>query len=91
MSSDYLTSLKEFVSRFKVWKPGVYIYVDGGVVQYAYGNCDIDLNLFDNDNEQDRTVEEKEPGEESYEDTKNMWDWMIDSGIKDGSLKEILK
>jgi hypothetical protein len=87
VSSDYLTILKEFQSRFKFWKPGIYIFVEGGNVQGASANCDMDFSLFDNDNEKVRT--ELEPGEEPYNERLDMWNWMIDSGHNDGSLKEI--
>lgn len=47
----------------------------------------MDFNLFDNDNEKERT--DLEPGEEPYNERHDMWNWMIDSGHRDGSLKAI--
>lgn len=87
VSSDYLITLKEFQNRFKFWKPEVFVYVEGGLVQGASANCDMGFNLFDNDNEKERT--ELEPGEEPYNERHDMWNWMIDSGHRDGSLKSI--
>lgn len=83
----YLAKLKEFENKFKFWKPGIYVYVEGGNIQDASADCDVDFNLFDNDNEKERT--KLEPGEEPYQERIEMWNWMINSGIKDGTLKEI--
>jgi hypothetical protein len=89
VNKDYLKTLSDFYSRFKHWKPNVYIYIEGGVLHYAYSDSEVHLSVFDDDNEQAKTPEELEPGEEPYDEKKAMWSWMIDSGHHDGTLKAI--
>jgi hypothetical protein len=90
MNSDYLITLKDFEARFKHWTPGVYVYVEGGVIQGASADCNMHFSLFDDDNEKERGPEDLNPGEEPYQERKDTWNWMIDSGHRDGTLKTIL-
>jgi lipoate-protein ligase A len=89
LNQDYLKVLNDFEQRFKLWNPNVYVYVEGGLVQGASADCNMFFNLFDDDNEKETDPEKLEPGEESYQEKKDMWEWMIESGHKDGSLKAI--
>ena len=87
INSDYLISLKAFQERFKLWTPNVYVYLEGGNIQGASADCSMHFNLFDDDNEKETPPEER--GGESYFERKETWQWMIDSGHHDGSLKTI--
>jgi hypothetical protein len=87
VNKDYLKILNDFITRFKLWKPNVYIYIEGGNMQYVYADSDVHLSLFDDDNEKETPPKYRD--KESYSDRKETWNWMIQSGINDGSLKEV--
>ena len=98
INEDYIKKLQDFNIRFKLWNPSIYIYLEGGNIQGASADSSMHFHLFDDDNE--KAEEEKfesQPPEyketiqerESYYDKREMWQWMIESGHKDGSLKPI--
>jgi hypothetical protein len=78
--------LNDFSVRFKLWRPSVYVYLEGGNIQGASADCDMHFNLFDDDNEKETIPTAID---EPYIEKKAMWNWMIESGHKDGTLKPI--
>ena len=92
VNKDYFNVLKDFYERFKLWKPSVYVYVEGGVVQGASADCDMHFNLFDDDNEKASDPEDlskMQRHEPDYHERKETWNWMIESSHRDGTLKPI--
>ena len=77
---EYLSKLKEFVDKFKNFNPEVFVYLSGGTIQQANANSNVIFNLWDNDIRIQYS---------DYEDQLEEWNWMIETGIKNGTLKNI--
>lgn len=79
-SPVYIKELEEFVAKFRHFKPEVYIYIEDGTLHYVASNSNTVVNIFDVDNEKDF---------DDYKDKKEEWDYMIQSGITNGLLKNV--
>ena len=91
LDKDYLRKVVQFCEEFKTWRPGVYVFVEGGVVQGASANCNMNFELFDADNEKQRGEEEykdNRPGH-PYSERLQEWNETIHEGHESGKLKTI--
>ena len=77
---------KQFVKDFKTWRPAVYVFVEGGVVQGASANCSMSFDLFDADNEKE---EDKSDDGSKYEERLEEWNEYIKEQTTKGLLKPI--
>ena len=95
LTPPYKQKIEDVILRLKLWKPEIFIYLEGGNIQGASANCNMVFNLWDDDNKKCEAVEnidESSDGNaefEAYEHDKETWNWMIEQGHKDGSLISI--
>lgn len=83
----FLSQMEEFESRFKVWFPQVFCYIEGGVLQGASANCRMSLDLFDRDNEE---ATEKDELGKLFHEREYEWNEMIREGHASGLLIPIM-
>jgi hypothetical protein len=93
INPKFLEQLNEMNVKFNHWKPNIYIYVEGGIVQEVISDCNIYLSIFDDDIESrsDEDDDDQTKNKESYQDRKETFKWMIESGLRDGTLKRAIE
>jgi hypothetical protein len=92
INPTYLTKLKAFQEKFKNWTPSIYIYVEGGVLHYANADCNMHVSILDKDNliaEAEDPIEPGQPPREEVYEVIEQWDYMMETGLKDGTLKNV--
>ena len=49
LDHKYIEQLNELFDRFAYWKPEAYIYIEKGLIESIHANCNLEINLWDND------------------------------------------
>ncbi len=76
------------LETFREFSPTIYICVEGGLVQGASADADLTVNLFDMDNYENGTLEDRKEFEENFGTPKD-WDTMIREGTASRRLKPV--
>lgn len=69
---EYLENIakaRKLIEEFKAYKPSVWAYISGGVLQGASASESMEFNLFDQDNYEEMSEEDQEA-----EGTPQQWD-----------------
>lgn len=69
-----------------IFNPKVYVYVEGGLIQGASGNCNMSFNVFDQDNYDAGNLQEEFI--ETF-GTPKEWDAMIEEKTEKGEITGI--
>ena len=77
----YVDSLTEIVEKAKHWKPEIFLHIEGGNLQFVAANTNIVLNVFDADNEKEKS---------DYKDQREEWDYMLQTSIENKTLIQLM-
>lgn len=84
-----LDEIESDLEKFKAFRPEIYCHVYGGLVQGAHANCEVGIEVFDEDQANTGNLED----DKAYTDdhgTIDEWDSMLKEGEANSYLKPVL-
>jgi len=88
INKEYLTVLGKLLNRFKNWTPEAYIHIEKGIVYAIFANCDLIINLWDNDVEK---MSEENVDEFTYQERLKEWTETIKLLLNDNTIKKVFE